>query len=1000
MSAIRVAAFLAATLLLGSHALAQDKALELPPPSLSSLLRLAGAAIDKPPVPVPAVELPASPEPLAELPPVRPIAGVGARYDALYRPVATLVTPRGFACNPLGSVLRVTSQLFDCGKVRLLRGELAEAEENLQAVVQSASDPAMAREARYWLAQTQLRRGRADQADQHLAVVAREAQRDLLGAYAAHERGWIMLERGDAAGALGVFDALGGASVPPELGPSIRHGRAVALYLLKRYGEARDGWLALLRSNPPRGLETEIGLWLGDTLGRLGDAMGAVARVQTSPVTASNPYADQVLMRLGWWRRAAGQPVDAARTYRSLLTTYPRTPDELWARAGLVLSLVDAGDAAGARQEARVLETRDRSGALAQPVQLAVARGFVERGKHEEARALAQELLARNLEPAMRTYVLLLGGEAQRRGGQASEARGAFELVRGAPGRPEVGAYAALRLAQMDLEGRDFSQARATADGIVTEPVPASLKAAALIVAGEAAYWARDYDRAAAAYGRFLTEFPGAPEAGPASLALAWTELRRGKLDVARQLATRFGQERRSDPRAPGALMLAAELAAGAGDARAAATLFGEVIARYPEDPQAHVAVLNRAILAVRDARSADALRELTAVLARSPQSPYVGRMRLARGILLVDAGRSFEAVSEFRLAAQHGEDAARIGLGRVAFDRRLWEEATREFTAARDSGLGPEVRVAEYGIAAVLWNQGKRAEFKKAVEPLLQGAPDPATAPALLRTLATAEADDKRWAEARAAALRLVSAYGSSDAAPAGLAAVGGAALRDKQWPLAREMYQTLADRYASSEAARESQLDLGETLLRTGAAAEARRRLEAFVASAPRDSRTARALLLLAEAREATGDRRGAVEAYARLGKEYPGQLGETGALSQARVLVSEKRWDEARPILERALDSADPAVASEAAYHLGQGFSAAGQHQDAVDAYMTAAYLAPDSPTGRRALFAAGQSFTALKQNAPAVIVYRKLTTANGVEPELLESARKELQALGAG
>jgi TolA-binding protein len=428
--------------------------------------------------------------------------------------------------------------------------------------------------------------------------------------------------------------------------------------------------------------------------------------------------------------------------------------------------------------------------------------------------------------------------------------------------------------------------------------------------------------------------------------------------------------------------------------------LFGEVIGRYPEDAQVHVAVFNRAILAMREGRSADALRELTATLARSPQSPYIGRLRLARGILLVEAGRTFEAASEFGQAARHGEDAARIGLGRIAFDRRLWEEAAREFTAARDAGVGPEVRVAEYGLVAVLWNQGKRAEFKKAATALVQSGPDPATVAPLLLALATAEADDKRWSEARALALRLVGDHGGSDAAPAALAAVGGAALRDKQWALAREMYQTLADRYGTSAAARESQVDLAEALLRGGAPAEARRRLEAFVSSAPRDARVPSALLLLAEAREATGDRRGAAETYARLGKEYPGQLGEAGALSQARVLLAEKRWDEARPILERALDSADPAVASEAAYRLGEGFSAAGQHQDAVDAYMTAAYLAPDSPTGRRALLGAGQAFTALKQNAAAVIVYRKLTTAKGVEPELLESAKKELQALGAG
>jgi hypothetical protein len=62
------------------------------------------------------------------------------------------------------------------------------------------------------------------------------------------------------------------------------------------------------------------------------------------------------------------------------------------------------------------------------------------------------------------------------------------------------------------------------------------------------------------------------------------------------------------------------------------------------------------------------------------------------------------------------------------------------------------------------------------------------------------------------------------------------------------------------------------------------------------------------------------------------------------------------------------------------------------------MTAAYLAPDSSWGRKALLGAGQSFAALKQNDSAVIVYKKLVTAKGVEPELAETARKELRTLG--
>jgi len=58
----------------------------------------------------------------------------------------------------------------------------------------------------------------------------------------------------------------------------------------------------------------------------------------------------------------------------------------------------------------------------------------------------------------------------------------------------------------------------------------------------------------------------------------------------------------------------------------------------------------------------------------------------------------------------------------------------------------------------------------------------------------------------------------------------------------------------------------------------------------------------------------------------------------------------------------------------------------------------YVAPDLPLARRALLAAGQSFAALKQPDSAIIVYKKLLADKTVEPELADSAKKRLKALG--
>ena len=113
--------------------------------------------------------------------------------------------------------------------------------------------------------------------------------------------------------------------MPVVLIPPARHGRALALYGLKRYAEARDQWVALLASNPPRPLADEATFWLGDTLGRLGDEKGAVSRLKAFSTGGPQPLTENALLSLGWWSRAAGQPAEAVGAYRALLSSYPHS---------------------------------------------------------------------------------------------------------------------------------------------------------------------------------------------------------------------------------------------------------------------------------------------------------------------------------------------------------------------------------------------------------------------------------------------------------------------------------------------------------------------------------------------------------------------------------------------------------------------------------------------------------------------------------------------------
>jgi TolA-binding protein len=213
----------------------------------------------------------------------------------------------------------------------------------------------------------------------------------------------------------------------------------------------------------------------------------------------------------------------------------------------------------------------------------------------------------------------------------------------------------------------------------------------------------------------------------------------------------------------------------------------------------------------------------------------------------------------------------------------------------------------------------------------------------------------------------------------------------------LASETFQLLTERYPGYKTGREARLDYAEALYRTGALAAASARLQEFIDASPSDPELPRALVLLGRTREAAGDGPGALDLYKRVENEFPAFQG-AALLGSARVLLLTGNSEDARQLLERAVVAGDAGVTAEAAYRLGEGLRGAGRHQQAVESYMTAAYVAPDTPLARRALLGAGQSFAALKQADSAIIVYKKLLASKTLEPELAEAAKKNLKALG--
>lgn len=967
---------------------AAPRPLEPPPPDLAPVIPFAEAPAEKP---APVVDLPLPPPPaeLPALPPAIPAPPVAER------PTAFVPAPRALPC--VGSWLGIASESLECGRARFQRGDYDDAAKALENAVRKGGERELLREARYWLAESLVRLDRVEQADWLFRQVAQDGPRQDWGIWALHGSGWTALRLREAVRARDAFTALLAGPTPSPLDVWGRHGLALALYALGRWEEADKEWSQLEARGVPLPLVRDVLFWHGDTLGRIGEPARAEIMLRQFTQGGAHPLFPSGVLRLGWWALAAGHVPEAIAALRS----YSGSTESEWATAGLAQALLAKGDWAEARKSVATLSARRSP--LTYPMLFRLARAAVDISPPVDAEPVFQELLGGNLDASARAWVLMVKGEAHRAQGNRDEARTQFDLAQKVASGTPAARQAAVRQARTDLELREYNQAlRDLAPVLNGRPTPDVLLPALLLQA-EAAYQAGDFMAAGAALRRMLVEFPRDPQAPVARIALAWTYLRQDrKADARRELldAVRAAPD---DAHAPDALELASELAFQAGDITGGRELADRILSTYPSHPRADFARFNRGLALLRAGDAAGTEAALRDWLGRAPFPALFGRAHAGLGVALLAQGKRDEALREFTQAQKDGSVAlGQLGVASVALASGRRDDAERLFTTVRDSGTPDEVAAATYGLAAVAFAKGATREFASAAEAALAATPKgPAgarRAAPLLYVLTGLAVENKDFAKAFGYARRLATDYPTADVAPDALERVGAGAAAAAAWPIALDSTKMLRDRYPQHPLAQAAGLRLAEAQIATGRAAEARPALEKFVAASPGDPEAPRAWLALARAREATGDRAGALEAYSKGPRDEsaPGWTREA-LLGHARLLAQDKRWEAARPILERVLKSSDGGAAAEAASAIGDTYVGEGDGMAAVEYYLSAAYVAPDTAAGRRALLNAARAFAAARQPEMAAIAYKKLLAQGDVPPDVRETARKELDAL---
>jgi tetratricopeptide (TPR) repeat protein len=403
----------------------------------------------------------------------------------------------------------------------------------------------------------------------------------------------------------------------------------------------------------------------------------------------------------------------------------------------------------------------------------------------------------------------------------------------------------------------------------------------------------------------------------------------------------------------------------------------------------------------LRGGEAAAAVPSFRDWVSRAPFPPLLGRARIALGVALLAAGRPGDARGEFTAARREGEGAlATLGLATASLAEDRLAEAARDFTEARNDGTAPEAAAAEYGLAAVAFRQDDAAAFKTAASAVVDAAPRASTAPPLLYALTGRAADAKDWPAALATAKRLVSEFPDDARADDALDRVGAAAAGERAWPVAYEAYALLREKYPKSPFVEDSRVSFAEAQVETGRAADGRKTLEQyFAAGVPADPRSARARITLGRAREMAGDHAGALGAYTEAARALPpAQWMKETQLAYARLLTQARRYDEAKGLLLPLIKTEPAPGAADGALVLGEALLGQGDEAGAVEYFMTAAYVAPDTTAGQRGLLAAGRALAALKQPEAAATVYRKLLAQSNVPADVAASARRGLTEVG--
>jgi TolA-binding protein len=968
------------------------RVVEFPPPPLDLTVVPLPLNVTRPPLEPPA-------------PPALSAPSGHAGGPALPRFASLLRKPAPPADNPSATACTFTfgrpAALVECGVVRVLQDDLQGARDALEDALRRDSRGPHTARAYLWLGEVAWRQRRFDEAERHFLTALRVSPPAPLIPHATLGAAWIALYRGDVADAQRLLAQGLGAPAPPEVALLLRFEDGVARLLQGQPDAALTAWQAVAGAGPPPEMTEELHFWRGVALARRDQPDGALAALDTflASASAGHPLRHDALIQAGWVALGRGVPDDAVRRLLLAQAAGPRPELLAQLRAGLARAYLALGDPARARDAARLLGADAPRDPARVGVLFLLAEDALRRQATAEAVDTLRQLLALPVDPALAEYATFRLAEGVERLGGAAEAERHYRRL-SETGRVEaVAQRAGARLGLLALRAGRPADARREGEGLLRAGVLAELREAVLLLTAESAARGDDANRAVVLFRAVLHDYPASPHAAAARVALGWALYR----DREPESALREWEEARLAADLDVAILAhlaIAEVARRQGHEEQSLAALQALGRLAPGHPLADTLALNRGILLVRAKQYEPAVQALEPLTVRVKEPRLQAILRRGLAIARYQLQQFDAAEREFGWARYWApaEPSNSLGEGLAALHQNRLNEAEKALGIARFAAA-PEVAIpATYGLVVAAHRRRDPQLFRERATTFVERYPADAYSTVILYGLVRQAVERQELARAHDTLNRLLREQPKSELVPDALVLVADAARGTPA--VARQVYAEILARLTDPSTRADTWLRLGEAslALRDGPGAE--RALEGFLREAPDHERAVDALVLLVQAAELQGQQdRVVVRIEDVLRRDPTHPFAPQMQLTRGHYYLVAQQWEQARVALEAARDTGEPPVAARAHVYLGQLLRSRGEHEDAVVAYLGAAYLYPDeSAWAARGLQGAVQSYLALSKAREASILLRKLLARPGVERDVTDWARDRLARLG--